>query len=250
MAIEVNSRDTLKDWCLRSLGWPVIQINVDDDQVEDRIDEAIQYFQQFHYDGTERMYLKHQLTDTDINTNQYLPVANNVVGISRIFPISTSTGRINMFDIRYQLRLQDLQTFTGSGSIVNYWNINTHLALLDQIFNGATAIRFNRLSNKLYIDWHWENGPIANDHLIMEAFVAVDPEVYNRMYNDRTLKEYATALIKRQWGNNLKLMDKIQLVGGITLNGQQIFNEADAEVQKLKDHIRNTYESPPQFFVG
>ena len=242
------SREQLKDWCLRQLGFPVIEINVDDDQVEDRIDEALQYFQQFHYDGVERWYLKHQITAQD-KANGYLPISDTIIGITRIFPIGSSNASVNMFDLRYQLRLHELYDFTST-SYVNYALTMQHIRTLDLLFSGETPVRFNRHTNKLYIDMNWQDGVDVGEYMVMEGYIIVDPDTYTKVYNDRMLKKLATAYIKRQWGNNTKKFAGMQLPGGITLNGQQIFNEADQEAKDIEEQIRNTYEEPPQFLVG
>lgn len=242
------SREQLKDWCLRQLGFPVIEINVDDDQVEDRIDEALQYFQQFHFDGVERWYMSHQITAQD-RVNGYLPVADNIIGITRIFPIGSSNASVNMFDLRYQLRLHELYDFTST-SYVNYTLTMQHIRTLDLLFSGETPVRFNRHTGKLYIDMNWDSGVDVGEYMVMEGYIIVDPDTYTKVYNDRMLKKLATAYIKRQWGNNMKKFVGMQLPGGISLNGQQIFNEADQEAKEIEEQIRNTYEEPPQFLVG
>ena len=242
------SRDQMKDWCLRQLGFPVLDINVDDDQVEDRIDEAFSYFQQFHFDGVERWYLKHQVTSTDI-TNEYIPIPDSIIGVSRIFPIGSTNASINMFDLRYQLRLHELYDFTST-SYVNYALTMQHIRTLDMLFSGETPIRFNRHTNKLYIDQNWLSGIDAGEWIVIEGHIILDPDTYTKVYGDRMLLKYATALIKRQWGNNMKKFDKMQLPGGITMNGQQIYDEAVQEIKELEDLIRDTYEEPPQFLVG
>lgn len=248
MAIPA-SRAQLKDWCLRQLGAPVLDINVDDDQVEDRIDEALQYFQDFHFDGTERGYFKHQITSDDI-TNNYIPVANQgIVGVTRIFPLSTTNASVNMFDMRYQLRLHDLWDFT-SVSYVNYVLTMQHIRTLDMLFSGEQPIRFNRHTDKLYIDWNWSQSGIVGEYIIVECYYIADPANYSKVWNDRMLKKLATAYIKRQWGNNMKKFGGMQLPGGITMNGQQIYNEADEEIAKLEEQIRLTYEKPPEFMIG
>jgi hypothetical protein len=242
-----SSREQLKDWCLRQLGFPVIEINVDDDQVEDRIDEALQYFQQFHFDGVERWYLKHQLTQENID-NGWIPITENIIGVTRIFPISSSNASINMFDLRYQLRLHELYDFTST-SYVNYVLTMQHIRTLDMLFSGEQPIRFNRHTDKLYIDMNW---PMANagEWLVIEGYIIVDPDSYSDVYNDRMLKKLATAYIKRQWGNNMKKFGGMQLPGGIMMNGQQVYDEAVQEIQLLEDQIRDTYEEPPQFIMG
>lgn len=243
-----SSREQLKDWCLRQLGFPVVEVNVDDDQVEDRIDEALQYFQDFHFDGVERTYLKHQVTAEDI-TNQYIPITGNVIGISRIFPLGSTNASVNMFDLRYQLRLHELYDFTST-SYVSYVLTQQHIRTLDMLFSGEAPIRFNRHTNKLRIDWNWGSDVQVGEYIIIEAHIIVDPEAYTDVYNDRMLKKLATAYIKRQWGSNMKKFGGMQLPGGITMNGQQIFDEAIQEIKDLEDLIRDTFEEPPMMILG
>ena len=242
------SRDQLKDFCLRQLGFPVIQINVDDDQVEDCIDLALQYFQDFHSDGIEKGYFKHLLTTQNF-TDQYIPITNDgVIGVTRIFPLSTSNSTVNMFDLRYQLRLHELYDFTST-SYVNYALTMQHLRTLDMLFSGEQPIRFNRHTNKLYIDWNWAMYS-AGEYVIIEQFYSADPNTYPRVYNDRMLKRLATAYIKKMWGNNMKKFGGMQLPGGITMNGQQIYEEAVTEVKEVEDLIVSTHQFPAQFLVG
>lgn len=242
------SREQLKDWCLRQLGHPVIEINVDDDQVEDRVDEAFQYFRDFHYDGVERWYLKHQMREID-KQNQYIPITDNIIGVNRIFPVGSTNASVNMFDLRYQLRLHELYDFTST-SYVNYVLTQQHIRTLDLLFSGETPVRFNKHSNKLYIDWDWNYDIQVGEWIIIEGTIVLDPDEYNNVYNDRMLKKLATAYIKKQWGNNMKKFAGMQLPGGITMNGQQIYEEAVTEIKELEDLIRDTYEEPPQFLVG
>lgn len=243
-----STREQLKDWCLRQLGHPVIEINVDDDQVEDRIDEAFQYFQDFHFDGVERWYVKHQVTAQDI-ANQYIPITNNIIGINRIFPVGSTNASVNMFDLRYQLRLHELYDFTST-SYVSYALTMQHIRTLDMLFSGETPVRFNRHTSKLFIDWDWNYDIQPGEWIIIEGFIIADPANYSKVYNDRMLKKLATAYIKRQWGNNMKKYDNMQLPGGVTMKGQQIYDEAVTEIKELEELIRDTYEEPPQFLVG
>ena len=247
MAIPA-SREQLKDWCLRQLGFPVIEINVDDDQVEDRIDEALQYFQDFHCDGVERWDRKHQVTAQNI-ADKYIPITDNIIGINLIFPVGSTNASVNMFDLRYQLRLHELYDFTST-SYVNYTLTMQHIRTLDMLFSGETPIRFNRHSNKLYIDWDWNYDIEPGEWIVIEGFIILDPNTYTDVYNDRMLKRLATAYIKRQWGNNMKKFAGMQLPGGIQMNGQAIYEEAVAEIKEIEDLIRDTYEEPPQFLVG
>lgn len=242
------TREQLKEWCLRQLGFPVIEINVDDDQVDDRIDEALQYFQDFHYDGVERWYLKHQIT-AENKADKYIPITENIIGVTRIFPVGSTNASVNMFDLRYQLRLHELYDFTST-SYVSYVLTQQHIRTLDMLFSGETPIRFNRHTDKLYIDWDWNYDVEVGEWIIIEGTIVVDPEAYSDVYNDRMLKRLATAYIKKQWGANMKKFAGMQLPGGITMNGQQIHDEAVTEIQQLEELIRNTHEEPPQFLVG
>ena len=242
------TREQLKDWCLRQLGFPVIEINVDDDQVEDRIDEALQYYQQFHYDGVERWYLKHQVTAQNI-ADQYIPITENIIGVTRIFPVGSTNASVNMFDLRYQLRLHELYDFTST-SYVNYALTMQHIRTLDMLFSGETPVRFNRHSDRLYIDWDWNYDIQPDEWIIIEGFIILDPEAYTDVYNDMMLKRLATAYIKKQWGANMSKFSGMQLPGGITMNGPQMYQEAVNEIKELEDKIRDTYEEPPQFLVG
>ena len=242
------TREEFKELCFRQLGSPVIQINVDDVQAEDNITIAVQYFQEFHYDGTERTYLKHQITEQDI-TNQYIQLGSGVNGANRIFPVGGTNQSMSFFDLRYQLRLNDLWDLSST-SYVNYSLTMQHLRTLDMIFSGETPVRFNKINKRLYIDWDWGSDIAEGQWIITEGTIVTDPDAYNLFWNDRMLKALGTALFKRQWGNNMKKFGGMQLPGGITLNGQQIFEEAEREIKEIKDLIRNTYEVPPSFLVG
>ena len=245
-----SSRDQLKDWCLRQLGHPVLEVNVDDDQVDDAVDSALQYFQDFHFDGVERWYYSHQITDTD-RTNKYIQLeeSDKLIGITRIFPLGSTNATVNMFDLRYQLRLHELYDFTST-SYVNYVLTQQHIRTLDLLFSGETPIRFNRHSNKLYIDWDWNTKIDVLEYIIIEGFMILDPNDYPKVYNDRLLKKLATAYIKKQWGTNMKKFQGMQLPGGIMMNGQQIYNEAMQEITDIEQLIRSSHEEPPQFIMG
>ena len=247
MAIPAT-RDQHKDWCLRQLGFPVLDINVDDDQVDDAVDQALQYFQDFHFDAVERWYLKHQITETD-KTNKYIPITDNIIGVTRIFPVGSTNASVNMFDLRYQLRLHELYDFTST-SYVNYVLTQQHIRTLDLLFSGEVPIRFNRHSNKLYIDWDWNYDLDVGEWLIIEGYIIIDPASYTKVWNDRLLKKLSTAYIKKQWGTNMKKFQGMQLPGGIMMNGQQIYNEAVQEIQDIEQLIRNTFEAPPEFTLG
>lgn len=247
MAIP-STRDQHKEWCLRQLGFPVLDINVDDDQVDDAVDQALQYFQDFHFDAVERWYLKHQITQTD-KENKYIPITDNIIGVTRIFPVGSTNASVNMFDLRYQLRLHELYDFTST-SYVNYVLTQQHIRTLDLLFSGEVPIRFNRHSNRLYIDWDWKYDLDVEEWLIIEGYVILDPSDFPRVWNDRLLKKLSTAYIKKQWGTNMKKFQGMQLPGGIMMNGQQIYNEAVQEIQELEQLIRDTHEQPPAFILG
>jgi len=247
MAI-VSTREQLKTWCLHQLGWPVVEINLDDEQIEDAIDDAFEYMYEFNTDGIEQTYLKHQLTSGDV-ANTYIEVSDAVVGITRIFPVTGGNARMNMFDLRYQMRLHDLWDFTNT-SYVNYTLTMQHIRMLDMLFTGEQPIRFNRHTNKLYIDWDWGQDVNVGEWLIIEGYVIVDPATYPRFYNDRLLKKLATAKIKTIWGQTLSKYDGMKLPNGVTLRGPQLYVEGTAEVAAAETEIRNSYERPPPFIMG
>lgn len=247
MSVPAN-KEQMKEWCLRDLGWPVIQINLDDEQIDDAIDSALQYFHDFHHDGVERWYLKHQITSDNV-TNGYIPITENIFGVTRIFPVQGSSASVNMFDLRYQLRLHELYDFTST-SYVNYAMTMQHLRTLDLLFAGEVPIRFNRHTDKLYIDWDWNNDISVGEYIIIEGWILVDPEEFTDVWNDRMLKRLATAEIKKRWGNVMRKYAGVQLIGGVAMNGQQLYEEARAEIVEIEDLIRKTYEEPPQFILG
>ena len=264
-----STRETLKQYCLRNLGKPVIDINVDDDQVEDRIDEALQYFAQYHVDGVERMYLKYLVTADDITrmttdasesvtensitttykrADNFLVVPSSVISVINVFPLS-DRANLNMFDVRYQLRLNDLYDFSST-SIVHYQMTMQHLDFLDHILVGEKPMRFNQLSNRLYVDMDWGTDITAGEYLIFEVYRKVDPDTYTDLYDDLYLKRYTTALIKRQWGQNLSKFSGTAMLGGVTLNGPELFSAAIDDQQRLEEEIRLNYEEPPHMQQG
>ena len=267
-----STKATLKEHCLRTLGKPVIEINVDEDQIDDRIDDALQYFAQYHYDGVEKVYLKHKITQADIDraaTNDtttgtdkvdnsitanwlegkgFLPIPESVLSVVKIFSFEDK-NTTNMFDIRYQLHLNDLYDFT-SESIIHYQMTMQQLDMLDHILVGEKPIRFNQHQNRLYIDMDWANDISVDEHLIIECYRKLDPTSYTDIYNDIYLKRYTTALIKRQWGSNLSKFEGVQMLGGVTLNGAKLFEEAQADIEKLEEQIQLAYELPPNYMIG
>jgi len=244
-----NSRESLINYCMRSLGAPVIEINVDEDQVEDRIDEAIQFYQEYHSDAVVRVYRKHIVTTDDV-TNQYITLPNSLLFVNRIFPFNSSSGS-GMFSIDYQIHLNDIFDLKGHGSLLNYTMLKQHMSLMDQQINGMQQLStFSRHQNRLYVEADWSDKISAGEYIIIEGYETVDPDAFNDVYNDRFLKKYATALIKRQWGLNLIKFEGMQLPGGVTLNGRQIYDDATQDIEKIEEAMQLTYEMPPDFFVG
>jgi len=269
----ITTRETLKQYCLRALGKPVIEINVEDDQVEDRIDEALQYFAQYHYDGVERMYLKYQVSADDITrakTNEtlstvtdtadstvtavfkegknYIPMPSSVVSVTRIFDF-TDRANLDLFDVRYQLRLNDLYDFSST-SIIHYDMTLRHLDMLDHILVGERPIRFNQHKNRLYIDMDWSNDIDAGDFIIIECYRKLDPSTFTDIFDDIFLKKYLIQLIKKQWGTNLSKFQGVAMLGGVQMNGEQIYSQAQEEINKLEEQIQLSYELPPNYMMG
>ena len=247
-----TSRATLIDYCKRRLGDPVIEINVDEDQLEDRVDEALQYYQEYHSDATLRTYLKHQVTATDVS-NEYISLSSNIIFVSKLFPISSSfNSSFNFFDIKYQMMLNDiadLQNFAGD--LAYYEQMQQYLSLLDVKLNGHPQVQFQRKQNRLYIFGDFADNDIKEgEFIVAEVYEIVDPSTHTSIFNDMWVKEYTTALIKQQWGSNLLKFEGMQLPGGVVLYGRQIFDDATTDIDKLRETIRMEHEMPPDFFVG
>ena len=245
---SVTSREQLKDYCLRQLGAPVIEINVDDDQVEDRIDDAFQFYREYHFDAVEKLYLKHEITANNIS-NQYIEISNAVIGVERVFPFMNKSTGTNIFDIKYQILINDLYTLMST-DLIYYPAVRQELELINQLLVGQKPIRFNRHMNRLYIDMDWAADVVEGTYIIVECWRILDPDVYTDVYNDMFLKRYATAQIKKQWGNNLKKFAGVQLPGGVTLNGEIIYQEATEEIRQIETEIQSRFELPVDMFVG
>ena len=267
-----TTKATLKSYCKRALGFGVIDINVSDDQVDDRVDEALQYFSQYHYDGVEKMYLKYKITEADItrargNTtttgtdtvdtsitssfeegNNFIPMPSSVISVINIFDFTNAVEQ-NMFDIRYQLRLNDLYDFSST-SIIHYQMTMQQLDLLEHVLVGEVPIRFNQHQNRLYLDMDWEE-ITADEYLIIECYRKVDPDTYTDIYDDMYLKRYATALIKRQWGANLSKFNGVATLGGVTMNGADIYSQSIEEINKLEEEIKEgAFSTPINYMIG
>ena len=319
--MALSTRQELIDYCLRRLGFPVIEINVDDDQISDRIDDALQFWQEYHFDGTERTYVKHQLTGSTVNLqaslasnfsvgekitgntsgataivraldgndisvekttgtwtasetitgnesgytatlsstpytkgdieNGYVTVSNNILNIVRLFKFGALVGSKSdgLFDVDYQFALNDLYNLL-SADVTYYAMTKTHMTTLEQLFRNERAIRWNRKTNKLHIDADLSETYSIGDYIVAEAYAILDPTEYSEVYDDMFLKRYATAQIKRQWGENMKKFQGIQMPGGVTLNGETIYQEAVQEIAQIEEEMQLKYELPPTLMVG
>ena len=279
---QPTNRQELVDYCLRKLGAPVLEINVDDDQVDDAIDDAIQLFQERHFDGVERMYLKYQLTQADIDrgqgknssgvgivttsatstsisgygtttsnwyeTSNFIQVPDTVIGVEKIFKFDTSSISGSMFSIKYQLFLNDLYYF-NSVELLQYAMTKTYLEDIDFLLTPDKQIRFNKRQNRLYLDMDWGSSS-KDEWFIMDCYRVLDPNGCQRCYNDIFLKQYSTALIKRQWGQNLIKFKGVKLPGGLEFNGREIYEDAERELENLKEKMTLEYELPPYDFIG
>ena len=269
-----TTKATFKSYCLRALGFGVIDINVSDDQVDDRLDEALQYFAQYHYDGIEKMYLKHLITSDEVTRarsdasttatdtadssitatwkegKNFIPIPSAVVSVVQVFPFTDTGAGSNMFDIRYQLRLNDLFDFSST-SVLQYQMTMDNIDMLEHILVGETPIRFNQHQNRLYIDMDWENDVTADvDYLVIECYRKLDPTTYTDVYDDIYLKRYATTLIKKQWGANLSKFNGVTILGGVTMNGETLYTQALEEQNKLEEQIQLAFELPINYMIG
>ena len=337
---QPTSRSTLKDYCKRKLGWPVVEINIDDDQLEDTMDDSIQYWQEYHFDGTTPEYISHILTAStlkldaspsgtfsggeyitggtsgvratlfdyvssnttirfsnpankdgrgDGNTyyantgtlfstgetitggtsgstatvhsstdpalgeidNKYISLAENYIGIRGIVPLHSNigSGDATMFDVEYQFALNELY-HVAAGNLKNYVFSQQHLALINQLFTGMPRFRFNRHQDKVYLDIDWGEDIGIDDFFIIEAYSSLDPATNTDAYSDLFLKRYTTALFKKQWGQNLIKFEGLQLPGGVTLNGRQLYDDANTEIEKIEEEMQLRYQLPDDFMIG
>ena len=246
MALPTNKAE-FKQYCYRQLGAPVVEINVDDDQAEDRIDEALRYYWDYHFDGSEKIFYKHQVTAED-KENKYIIIPENIIGVINLFDLGSALGTNNLFNIRYQIALNDLYTLT-SVSMTPYYMAMQHIQFLEYLLVGRQPIRYNRHTNKLYLDMDWDRVSI-DQFIIVEAYEVIDPTTYADAWSDRWLLRYASCLIKQQWGTNLKKFDGMKMPGGLTFNGQKIYEEATQERQTLENEMIYTYSLPAQDMIG
>jgi hypothetical protein len=271
------SRQGLIDYCLRQLGAPVLEINVAEEQLDDRVDEALQYFHERHFDGVQKMFMKYKITQTDkdrgraradnksvgivttttttgIGTfsweenSNYIPVPDSIIGIERVFKLSNRTIASNLFNINYQLFLNDIYWFSST-EMLNYYVTKRYLEDIDWIVNPDRQLRFNKRQNRLYIDTSWDTLNV-DDYLMIECYRILDPSESTNVWNDSFLKKYTTALIKKQWGQNLIKFQGVKLPGGIELNGRQLYDDAMKELQQIEDDMMLKYELPPLDLIG
>jgi len=272
------SRQELIDYCKRQLGAPVLEINVADEQVDDLVDDALQYFHERHFDGVVQTYLKYKITQEDIDrgkgtnsvgivtttadativgtattfsyteNSNYIQVPPSVIGVNKIFRFDSSTISGGMFSLKYQLFLNDIYFFS-SMEMLTYAMTKTTLADIDFLLNPESQIRFNQRQDRLYLDIDWDSISV-DEYIILDCWRLLDPNDFTRVYNDSFLKKYLTALIKRQWGQNLIKFQGVKLPGGIELNGRQIYDDAQRELDQLLEKMSNTYELPPLDMIG
>ena len=276
-----TTRVELVDYCKRKLGAPVLEINVDDDQIDDLVDDTIQYFNERHFDGVERMYLKYKITQADIDrgkaegttgvgivtttalgvntgigsitsnwyeTSNYIQVPDSVIGVEKVFKFDTNSISGGMFSIKYQLFLNDLYYF-NSVELLQYSMTKTRLEDIDFLLTPEAQVRFNQRQDRLYMDIDW-GAQLAGNFLILDCHRALDPETFNQVYNDYFVKLYLTALIKRQWGQNLIKFRGVKLPGGLELNGREIYDDAERDLERIKEKMMLEYELPPLDFIG
>ena len=271
------SRQQLIDYALRQLGAPVLEINVSEEQIDDRLDDALQYFQERHFDGVEKMFLKYKFTQDDIDrgrargsqktagitttsasspigtfdweeNSNYIPIPDTVIGVERVFKLDNRTITSNLFNVNYQLFLNDIYWFSST-ELVNYYVTKRYLEDIDWIVNPQRQIRFNKRQNRLYIDMSWDT-IVAGNYLIMECYRILDPNDYTKVYNDYFLKLYLTASLKKQWGQNLIKFQGVKLPGGVELNGRQIYDDAVKELEEIRMRMISEFETAPFDMIG
>ena len=275
-----SSRQELIDYCLRRLGAPVLEINVAEEQIDDLVDDALQYFHERHFDGVERMYLKYKITQEDIDrgkakgtsgvgivttsgssnidgqlktfnfyeTSNYIQVPDSIIGVEKIFKFDTSSISGGMFSIKYQLFLNDLYYF-NSVELLQYAMTKSYLEDIDFLLTTDKQVRFNKRQDRLYLDIDWTS-QTPNTFIVIDCYRILDPNNFTQVYNDSFLKMYLTALIKKQWGQNLIKFNGVKLPGGIELNGRQMYDDAEKELQEIKQKMALEYELPPYDFIG
>jgi hypothetical protein len=265
-----SSRQQLIDYCLRRLGFPVLEINIDDDQIEDLVDDAVQFFQERHFDGNIRTFLKYKITPEITaaaktnktitvsgatpailyEQNNYVPIPDHILSIQQVYAQDNSVSSVsgNIFSMKYQLFLNDFYNF-GSMEILNYYMIKSYMETLDWVLSNFKPVRWNKRENKLWIDTDWDQLSSGN-YLIIDCYRMLDPNESTEIWNDVWMKRYLTALIKRQWGQNLIKFKNVALPGGVTLNGREIYEDGDNEIQQIMAEFQLAAELPPLDMIG
>ena len=275
-----STRQELIDYSLRKLGAPVLEVNVADEQIDDLVDDTIQFFNERHFDGVERMYLKYKITQDDIDrgkgpsdpgvsgittttvsnnvglttqfnyeeNNNYIQVPDSVIGIEKVFKFDASSISGGMFSIKYQLFLNDLYYF-NSVELLQYSMTKPYLEDIDFLLTTDKQIRFNKRQGRMYLDIDW-GSQNAGDYLIIDCYRALDPANFSKVYNDTFVKQYLTALIKKQWGQNLIKFQGVKLPGGTELNGRQLYEDGERDLAEIRQKMTSDYEMPPLDFIG
>lgn len=267
--MKPSSRQELIDYCLRKLGYPVLEINVDDDQIDDLVDDALQLFNERHFDGVEKMYLKYKITQDDIDrakstetttrtvgvttysyyeTKNYIEIPDSVIGVEGIFKLDDSTLSSGMFNVAYQIFLNDVYNFT-SIELLNYSMVKEYLETIQWLISPSKKIRYTKRQNRLYVDMNWTSINV-NTYIVIECYRILNPADFSKIYNDSFLKLYLTSLIKKQWGQNMIKFQGVKLPGGVELNGRQIYDDAVNELADIKTRMSSEYELPPLDMIG
>ena len=244
--MSVTNKEELANFALRALGSPLVEIDITDEQKADLIDEAIEFFRDHYFDGIEKMYLKHQITDQN-KLDGYIQLPDLIFGVTNIWSASTLTST-NIFDVQYQLRMNDLRDLTST-SLIYYHQVMSHISLIDQMLNTSKMFRFNKLNGKLYIDQNWAAKAVTGDFYLVECYRALDPAEVPKMLDNRLMKKYVTALFKRQWGQNISKYSGITLPGGITIDGDSIYQQGKDEADEVEDFIIQN-GGPLEMFIG
>jgi hypothetical protein len=280
---QPTNRQELVDYCLRQLGAPVLEVNVAEEQIDDLVDDAIQYFQERHFDGVEKVYLKYQITQDDIDrgkarpgdssvgiastsattsivgtattftyyeNSNYLQVPSNIIGVNKVFQFNSTAAGSGIFNVKYQYMLSGVNLWGGAGfDLLSYSMTMSYLETMNFLLNTHKQIRFNQRSDRMYLDVDWSNLQV-DEFLIIECYRGLDGEDYSRLWNDSFLKPYLTSLIKRQWGMNLIKFQGVKLPGGIEFNGRQIYDDAEKELETIRERMTYNYELPPMDMIG
>lgn len=243
-----TTREQFKDYCLRRLGSPVIDINVSPEQIDDRVDESLLYYYDYHFDGTERTLLKHEITQENIDTS-YIQLNQDIIGVAGMLPLNSSSSSSSLFNLEYQIHLNDMY-YTQATPMLSYYMVKTQIANLQEMFVGEQPMRYNRHMNRLHIDMAWGSRVAVGDFLVIDCYRITDPTVYPDVWNDRWLQRYATAQIKKQWGQNLIKFEGMQLPGGVQFNGQKIHDDAIEEINRLEEEMITSYSLPVNDIIG